>query len=106
MHGARFRDEKLCSCAGWRFNCSGAVITANTVLSLALLIVKTFFRKLKGHGCTWEKTEWIRLICFFIASLVESVALDNPKEKQCLKAVWPHPVDFCIRFRTIRDNPT
>ena len=31
MHGARFRDEKLCSCAGWRFNCSGAVITANTV---------------------------------------------------------------------------
>ena len=32
MHGARFRDEKLCSCAGWRFNCSGAVITAITVL--------------------------------------------------------------------------
>ena len=31
MHGARFRDEKLCSCAGWRFNCGGAVITANTV---------------------------------------------------------------------------
>ena len=29
--GARFRDEKLCSCAGWRFNCGGAVITANTV---------------------------------------------------------------------------
>ena len=31
MHGARFRDEKLCSRAGWRFICSGAVITANTV---------------------------------------------------------------------------
>ena len=23
-----------------------------------------------------------------------------------LKRVWPHPVDFCIRFQTIRDNPT
>ena len=32
MRGARFRDEKLCSCAGWRFNCGGAIITANTVL--------------------------------------------------------------------------
>ena len=40
MHGARFRDEKLCSCAGWRFNCSGAVITANTVVSSG----KTLYR--------------------------------------------------------------
>ena len=23
-----------------------------------------------------------------------------------LKKVWSYPVDFCIRFRTIRDNPT
>ena len=34
MRGARFRDEKLCSCAGWRFNCGGAVITANTVVEM------------------------------------------------------------------------
>ena len=31
MRGARFRDEKLCSCAGWRLNCGGTVITVNTV---------------------------------------------------------------------------
>ena len=48
----------------------------------------------------------VRLICFFIASLVESVALDNPKKKKMLKKVWSYTVDFCIRFRTIRDNPT
>ena len=46
----------------------------------------------------------------FVSSLlilVESVALDIPKKKKkMLKRVWPHPVDFCIRFRTIRDNPT
>ena len=23
-----------------------------------------------------------------------------------LKKVWSYPVDFCIRFRTILDNPT
>ena len=40
MHGARFRDEKLCSCAGWRFNCSGAEITAITVCII----------KKKSHG--------------------------------------------------------
>ena len=33
MRGARFRDEKLCSCALWRFNCGGAIITANTVVN-------------------------------------------------------------------------
>ena len=34
LYGARFRDEKVCSCAGWRFTCGGAIITANTVLVL------------------------------------------------------------------------
>ena len=28
------------------------------------------------------------------------------KKKKCLKKVWSYTVDFCIRFRTIRDNPT
>ena len=51
--------------------------------------------------------ENIRRICFFIAYLVESVALDIPKKKKkMLKKVWSYTVDFCIRFRTIRDNPT
>ena len=27
-------------------------------------------------------------------------------EKKMLKKVWSYPVDFCIRFRTIPDNPT
>ena len=45
-------------------------------------------------------------ICFFIASLVESVALDIPKRKKMLKKVRSYTVDFCIRFRTIPDNPT
>ena len=27
------------------------------------------------------------------------------EEKKCLK-VWSYTIDFCIRFRTIRDNPT
>ena len=27
-------------------------------------------------------------------------------EKKMLKKVWSYTVDFCIRFRTIRDNPT
>ena len=52
--------------------------------SLALLILKNFLRKLKGHGRTLEKTEWIRRICFFIASLVLPVALDIPKRKKML----------------------
>ena len=26
--------------------------------------------------------------------------------KKMLKKVWSYTVDFCIRFRTIRDNPT
>ena len=28
------------------------------------------------------------------------------EEKKMLKKVWSYPVDFCIRFRTIPDNPT
>ena len=27
------------------------------------------------------------------------------EEKKMLKKVWSYPVDFCIRFRTIPDNP-
>ena len=27
-------------------------------------------------------------------------------EKKMLEKVWSYTVDFCIRFRTIRDNPT
>ena len=27
-------------------------------------------------------------------------------DKKMLKKVWSYTVDFCIRFRTIRDNPT
>ena len=28
------------------------------------------------------------------------------KKKKMLKKVWSYTVDFCIRFRTIPDNPT
>ena len=28
------------------------------------------------------------------------------EKKKKLKKVWSYTVDFCIRFRTIRDNPT
>ena len=28
------------------------------------------------------------------------------KKKKMLKKVWSYTVDFCIRFRTICDNPT
>ena len=28
------------------------------------------------------------------------------ERKKMLKKVWSYTVDFCIRFRTIRDNPT
>ena len=28
------------------------------------------------------------------------------EKKKMLKKVWSYTVDFCIRFRTIRDNPT
>ena len=40
MRGARFRDEKLCSYAGWRFNCGGAVITSNTVCHQFFFIIE------------------------------------------------------------------
>ena len=66
-------------------------------------------KKLKGHGPTWEKMEWILLVCFFIASLVLTPALLIPKKKKkkkMLKKVWSYPIDFSIRFRTIPDNPT
>ena len=36
-------------------------------------------------------------------------SLSQPKkcgEKKMLKKVWSYTVDFCIRFRTIPDNPT
>ena len=32
--------------------------------------------------------------------------LNVEKKKKMLKKVWSYTVDFCIRFRTIRDNPT
>ena len=32
--------------------------------------------------------------------------LEKKKKKKMLKKVWSYTVDFCIRFRTIRDNPT
>ena len=32
--------------------------------------------------------------------------LEKKKEEKRLKKVWSYTVDFCIRFRTIRDNPT
>ena len=31
---------------------------------------------------------------------------DILEKKNMLKKVWSHPLDFCIRFRTIPDNPT
>ena len=30
----------------------------------------------------------------------------NVGGEKMLKKVWSYPVDFCIRFRTIPDNPT
>ena len=30
----------------------------------------------------------------------------NVEGKKMLKKVWSYTLDFCIRFRTIRDNPT
>ena len=30
----------------------------------------------------------------------------NVRRKKMLKKVWSYPVDFCIRFQTIPDNPT
>ena len=32
--------------------------------------------------------------------------LEKEKKKKMLKKVWSYPIDFCIRFRTIPDNPT
>ena len=32
--------------------------------------------------------------------------LKSEEEKKMLKKVWSYPVDFCIRFRTLPDNPT
>ena len=32
--------------------------------------------------------------------------LNVEEKKKMLKKVWSYTVDFCIRFRTIRDNPT
>ena len=50
MRGARFRDEKLCSCAGWRFNCGGAIITANTVLIRSEVVGVAKWRILERSG--------------------------------------------------------
>ena len=45
----------------------------------SLAHIEEFFKKTKR---SWTHMEWIRRICFFIASLVESVALDIPKRKK------------------------
>ena len=59
MRGARFRDEKLCSCAGWRLNCGGAVITANTVGQpkvIFLLISKNHNKKTDNQKKDFDRT--------------------------------------------------
>ena len=61
------------------------------------MVMDVYERKLSGFAV---------FVSFFVASLVFSVARDILEEKKMLKKVWPHPVDFCIRFRTIPDNPT
>ena len=30
--------------------------------------------------------------------------VEKKKKKKMLKKVWSYTIDFCIRFRTIRDN--
>ena len=40
------------------------------------------FKKTKRSWTYMRETEWIHRISFFIASLVESVALDIPKRKK------------------------
>ena len=51
--------------------------------------------------------EWIRSIFFFIEASVWSLSLtESMLGEKMLKKVWSYPVDFCIRFRTIPDNPT
>ena len=72
------------------FNRGRKSFQANTMLKILTRATK----KLKGHGPTWEKTEWIRSICFFIASLVLTPALLIPElfvEKKCLKRCGPIP---------------
>ena len=49
----------------------------SSVASLAYTEKK--FKTTKRSWTYMRENEWIRRICFFIASLVESVALDNPK---------------------------
>ena len=56
-------------------------------------------RKLKGHGSTWEKMEWIYRICFFIAVLVLSLALLILKKKLLTKWSWT-----CMRENGV-DSP-
>ena len=72
------------------------------VLSLAMLILNFFYRKLKGHGRTREKTKLIRRIF----SLAVVVSPGHPGQKKMLKNGVSIPVDLCISFRTIPDNPT
>ena len=85
------------------FNRGRKSFQANTML-------KYLTRATEKTKRSWIYMEWIRRICFFIASLILTPALLIPKKKKrkkkMLKKVWSHPVDFCIRFRTIRDNPT
>ena len=32
--------------------------------------------------------------------------VEGKRKKKCFKKVWSYTLDFCIRFRTICDNPT
>ena len=67
----------------------------------SLAHTEEFFKKTRRSWTHMRENGVDSPYLFFIASLVESVALDIPKrKKKKLKKVWSYPVDFCITFRT------
>ena len=73
----------------------------------SLAHTEEFFKKTKRSRTYMRENQVDSPYLFLHCILVESVALDIPKRKKTmLKRVWPHPVDFGIRFQTIPDNPT
>ena len=62
-----------------------------SIVPCRLAHTEIFFKKTKWSWTYMRETEWIRRICFFIASLVLSVARDILEKKKCLKRCGPIP---------------
>ena len=86
------------------FNRGRKSFQANTMLKILTRATEKTKRSWTYMRENGVDSPYLFLHCVF--SIDASPDHPEEKKKKMLKKVWSHPVDFCIRFRTIPDNPT